>query len=182
MSLRVCGGCRRHVRDELACPFCGASVTSSPRQARDLGRISRAAAFAGGLLGGCYTDHPAPQSPPPPPPHVEPQPTGATIEGVITDTSGARVVQQRITLRTYRGGAEVMQIAETDKSGHYAFTGLPAGKYIVGWASGDPRRQGQFEIVLGEHEKKQLDGVVERFPAMHQAMPYGAPPARRRVV
>jgi hypothetical protein len=155
-----------------------------------VGRVSRAAAFAGGLLGGCYTDHPQPQAPPPP--HVEehhesfakpPVATaGGTIEGVITDTGGAPVRGQRITLQTYREGAESMQLAETDASGHYAFTGLPAGHYIVSWAPGDPRRKAAYDVTLGEHDTKRFDGVITRYTPTHQAMPYGSPPARRRVV
>jgi hypothetical protein len=51
MELRVCVECRRHVAvSETACPFCGTSgVSEAPASAR-LGRLSRAAVFAGAAL------------------------------------------------------------------------------------------------------------------------------------
>src|SRR5262249_48838102 len=52
MSLLPCPTCRRHVRDEERCPFCGTALTSSageaspPAPARGLRRVAMIAATA----------------------------------------------------------------------------------------------------------------------------------------
>jgi hypothetical protein len=52
MQLEPCAGCQRHVAiTETACPFCGHSIAvQSPRSSSTLGRMSRAAVFAGAAL------------------------------------------------------------------------------------------------------------------------------------
>ena len=50
-ELLPCGVCRRHVSaGESACPFCGASREASTPATARLGRLSRAAVFAGAAL------------------------------------------------------------------------------------------------------------------------------------
>jgi len=51
-ELRPCEGCRRHVSiDESACPFCGTTrEVDAASGAMKLGRLSRAAVFAGAAL------------------------------------------------------------------------------------------------------------------------------------
>src|SRR5687767_8793222 len=117
MTLRACSQCRRHFRDEVECPFCGTAAPPPEPRPFSTARISRAAAFAGAALTGCYTSSPPPhqlapppdqqqqqQSPPPPPPDdrfAKPPPPKSgpsSIEGRITDGAGqpvAVVVQLR---------------------------------------------------------------------------------------
>src|SRR5689334_22192840 len=98
MTLRACSQCRRHFAAEPACPFCGTPAAPPTPRALLGGRFSRAAAFAGAALAGCYTGNPPPQSPPPPPndgqhqeeQHVEkfanpppPVTSGSSIQGVL---------------------------------------------------------------------------------------------------
>src|SRR5687767_9454598 len=55
-ELKPCVECRRHIAiTEVACPFCGASVELVPVPSSRLGRVSRAAVFAGAALavGAC---------------------------------------------------------------------------------------------------------------------------------
>ncbi|HEX5061195.1 MAG TPA: hypothetical protein VFV99_17635 [Kofleriaceae bacterium] len=50
-ELRPCTECRRHVAiDERACPFCNAELTVAAPSSTRLGRVSRAAVFAGAAL------------------------------------------------------------------------------------------------------------------------------------
>jgi len=59
-DLRPCLQCRRHVRiDEHACPFCAALLAPSAPPTLPVGRLTRAAVFAGAVLatacGGSQT-------------------------------------------------------------------------------------------------------------------------------
>jgi hypothetical protein len=99
-ELRPCVECRRHVSIEaVSCPFCGAARDEEPAAALRLGRMSRAAVFAGAALastacGGSKAKADKPidntqqtasadagvEQPPPPPPNDPnniPMPYGA---------------------------------------------------------------------------------------------------------
>ena len=99
-ELRPCVECRRHVAiHEAACPFCGAACELSSAAGSRLGRVSRAAVFAGAALAGTACGGNKPQqkaidntqtqatadagttenAPPPPPPDNSnvPMPYGA---------------------------------------------------------------------------------------------------------
>jgi hypothetical protein len=59
--LVACGACMRHVKcSEIACPFCGAAVSTAPQPSREpFARLAAAAAVAAGVTGltgaGCGT-------------------------------------------------------------------------------------------------------------------------------
>jgi hypothetical protein len=70
--LLPCPSCHRHVRvDSQSCPFCAAAVafeSEPPAPAPALGRLTRAAVFAGAALvstaaAGCEADAAVPQVP-----------------------------------------------------------------------------------------------------------------------
>jgi hypothetical protein len=51
MQLEPCAGCQRHIATtETACPFCGHSLAPQGPRSSALGRVSRAAVFAGAAL------------------------------------------------------------------------------------------------------------------------------------
>ncbi len=51
MQLKPCAACQRHVSiTETACPFCSEPLDASPPRSSTLGRVSRAAVFAGAAL------------------------------------------------------------------------------------------------------------------------------------
>jgi hypothetical protein len=51
MELTPCVACDRHVSiTEATCPFCGGGVAATMRRPSKLGRVSRAAIFAGAAL------------------------------------------------------------------------------------------------------------------------------------
>jgi len=51
MQLEPCAACQRHVAiTEPACPFCSEPLDAKPPRSSTLGRVSRAAVFAGAAL------------------------------------------------------------------------------------------------------------------------------------
>jgi hypothetical protein len=51
MQLKPCAACHRHVAiTETTCPFCREVVEATPPRTSKLGRVSRAAVFAGAAL------------------------------------------------------------------------------------------------------------------------------------
>lgn len=167
------------------------------------GRLSRAAAFA--ALAGCYTAKPAPPyaPPPPPPPHeqqqqqqqqitqeqqqfAKPPAAGASaIQGTLRDSqSAAPLANWPVTLQAPSEPAVEVRRTQTDAKGHYAFVDLPAGTYevIFGYDNHPRRRAPRQHVTLADHEAKTVDQQIYIPPPSNVPMPYGAPPARRRVV
>ena len=165
-----CTRCRRHIRirDEV-CRFCHAIVLS-----------------AGVLLGGCDAgDKPAtrdPQSAAPPPA----MPHATAISGIVTDRKNQPLVGARVELRDETSKA--IRTASADGTGRYVLDPSPPGAYVIvieySAVEGGMQRNGRHErtvtVAHGEPAKV-LDVAVD----VHEhsvAPPYGAPPARRRVV
>lgn len=186
--MRPCPACSRHVR-EATCPFCGAAVAPATRGVF-AGPITRAAVFS--ALAGCWTGSaPAEQTTP-----VEhktetheqkkPPPTPAgTVEGTVLDTNtGQPVAYARVVV----GGTNVG--TETDAQGHYQLTGLTPGEYTltISARSNNPRAGGattQVHVTVGEQGARadaELAVPQFRYNPTNTPMPYGAPPARKRVV
>jgi hypothetical protein len=79
MKLQPCSSCRRHVRDEGSCPFCGAAIVAASAEASETPRLVRgalmtiASASFAATLGACYGGAPMryheAHPPPPPPPN-----------------------------------------------------------------------------------------------------------------
>jgi hypothetical protein len=200
MTLRACSQCRRHFAAEPACPFCGTPAAQPTPRPLLGGRFSRAAAFAGAALAGCYTSNTPPQSPPPSPPndqqqeqHVEkfanpppPVTSGSSIQGVLTDSASSQPLANWPVSVTSVDQPPTMQprTAQTDVNGHYAFVDLPPGNYVVQFGyNNHPRRPAPTRNVLvKEHEVQTVDEQVYIPPPSNVPMPYGAPPVRRRVV
>jgi hypothetical protein len=182
-----CPGCNRHVRD-TTCPFCGAAVpTAAPRPAF-VGRITRAAVFS--AVAGCWTGPTAPDvKQPDDTQHAQGSAaaTTGTIEGVATDAMTGEPVAEA-TVRVANTTIE----AKTDEQGHYLLTGLPPGTYTVVIYGGDrnPRLRGamgQVTVATGSRGDVSIDVPQMRHPGggigpNGTPMPYGAPPARRRIV
>jgi hypothetical protein len=75
-ELRPCTQCRRHVRvDARACPFCSVALSAGEPRTLPVGRLTRAAVFAGAMLASsCGSSQSKPDTgqgahmPPPAPP------------------------------------------------------------------------------------------------------------------
>jgi hypothetical protein len=206
MTLRACSHCRRHFAAEPACPFCGAaSAAPPPTRVTVGGRLSRAAAFA--ALAGCYTSNPPPQygppPPPPPPPHEQQQqqqqqvtedqqkfakpPDAGTsaIQGTLKNSqSAAPLANWPVQLQSPSQPSMQPRNTQTDANGHYAFVDLPAGDYVLvfGYDNHPRRRAPRQNVTLGDHDAKTVDQQIFIPPPSNIPMPYGAPPARGRVV
>jgi len=197
--LSPCTQCRRHVRSsERTCPFCGSAITAPARSPSSLaGRFSRAAVFAG--LASCYTTPPPQQiqQPPPPPPDErrgeEPPPdqryakppakdTGA-IGGTVRNYNGQPMAHFPLSL----AGSSGSQAARADANGVFRFDDLPPGRYQVAYnVSYHPRQgPGLVDVVVKAGEVSRVDIELPPPPPPDRGpccKPYGAPPARRRVV
>jgi len=160
------------------------------------GRFSRAAVFAGATLAGCWTGKgDAPVAPvehrdtPIDPQHadVPKDPasghTPGTIEGIVTNqATGLPIAGTTIELQSH--ATNKSRTAVTDGNGHYAFLDVEPGDYdLIGMRSNNPRRAPQqTALTVGEGAQVHRDLVVFVPQASNIPMPYGAPPARRRVV
>jgi len=195
--LRPCPGCRRHVAAEPACPFCGVKLPPlEPPRATVHGRFSRAAVFAGATLAGCWTGKgDAPVAPvehrdtPIDQPHtdVPKDPTvvrtPGTIEGIVTNqATGLPIAGAVIELQSH--ATNKSRSAVTDGNGHYAFLDVEPGDYdLIGMRSNNPRRAPQQSaLTVGDGAQLHRDLKLYIQPVSNIPMPYGAPPARRRVV
>jgi hypothetical protein len=194
-----CVTCRRHVDAVVEhCPFCDAPVTASPRTPGPLGKLTRAAIFAGAAACGSTT--PASQSTPAAPPAV---PHDAATAPAADAATAARPMPDRQHLGTLRGRITragqplgntplrairletpgFVRDSSTDADGAYSFDDLPIGTYRLEILVASIR-DGWRDIGVPEGVVTTLDIdasviVHERVP---EAKPYGAPPARRRVV
>jgi hypothetical protein len=196
MSFEPCPSCKRHVSaSDAACPFCGTRTNAVARGSTLAGRLTRAAVFAG--MAACSGS--AANQPPPPPPPVEypfalpPAPAAgkASLSGIVRE-SGYRRAAVRVDLQGSNGEH---QSAVTNDKGEYRFLDIEPGTYTV---VADPGYRGQrpqdgpvmqpatqVELAADANEQRDL-GVQPPPPYVPDTgpccKPYGAPPARRRVV
>lgn len=197
MTLRACSSCRRHFAKEPVCPFCGAAAPTHVPREPSTARLSRAAAFAGAALAGCWSNSPEPQSPTQTThteetqttqqKFAEPPPVVATsrIEGVVTDgaTGTPRANSIVRLVRRAPGESPATMVASTDANGRYVFEKLAAGDYIVTFQLQTPRAAPiQVLVKLGIGDTQTANGTVAGFVPSNIPTPYGAPPARTRIV
>jgi len=182
MTLQPCPQCSRHIRaNETVCPFCAATISPAAPAPTIYGRWSRAAVFAG--LAGCYTSNPPPQNPPPPDQQqfAQPPATAGAISGVVTDGSTPLA-----NVPIFVDGQGVQISRTTDANGRYEIGPLRPGGYRVTFGySNHPRRPAPFRQVEVRDASVRIDMVIAPqapYDPSMDAKPYGAPPARRRVV
>lgn len=184
-----CPACSRHVRD-TTCPFCGAAVATAAPRSVFAGAVTRAALFS--ALAGCWTGNPPAEQTTTVEHKTETheqtkpeRPATGTIEGTVTDSnSGAPVSYAQVTI------VETNAVAQTDAQGNYKFVGVASGNYTIRvQARGNNPRQGgafaQANVVLGDTGARADVSVampVYHYNPNQTPMPYGAPPARKRVV
>jgi hypothetical protein len=183
MTLRPCTGCARHVGiDERACPFCGFPQLEHARPPRisHAGRLSRAAVFAG--LSACWTASSPEAVKTGENAHEQAPATAPAIGGVVRIADGG--VLRGVVVQLYSGDKGLIASTTTDGRGEYAFAQLLPGKYQVGARYETAAQVGtaasELQPLADQPLRIDLSLVlVERMP---QAMPYGAPPRRTRVV
>jgi len=184
--LTPCPACARHVREQT-CPFCGADVPPPALRPRFVGPVTRAAIFSV-AVAGCWTGPTAePATTTTTETHTEteapPAVTGA-IDGTVTDSATGQPV----------AGASVRLdnklVTTTDYNGHYKFAGVAAGSHTIAVSTNGNRNHGGGAYATAQIEVRaalaradiQLALPVPTFDPNNIPKPYGAPPARRRLV
>ena len=187
--LRPCSTCHRHVATTaIECPFCASRLATAVR--RELhypGRLGRAAIFAGAVAlapAGCGD----------PSPHYRTLPTvhGTTattgqVTGRALRHDGSPAVGAFVTLygEVFRNhpssrGLDAISM-ETDRTGTFRLDDVPPGDYRC--ALSGRGRQLKITVRAGEAVVVELtQDKPSPMPVRHVAKPYGAPPARRRIV
>lgn len=189
MSFDPCASCRRHVAaHERECPFCGAAPAAVVARSAPLaGRLSRAAVFAG--LTACWSGNDAVQrqTPPRPPPidapvaEVTAWDTSAVLSGVVTE-AGTRIPVANVTVELRDANGRVAA-TNTDDRGAYEFVSLAPGDYqlVLKYSGADAVGSTQQPVSVREIPGR-TDIALPMLRRAPIAKPYGAPPARRRIV
>lgn len=154
-ELQVCEACRRHIRvSERVCPFCTEQVTKrSPLGAAR--NVILASALAGASAMACSDERPATKAPPP---VDEPASTPAS------DAAAAKAADDTIPAMPY-GAPPPPPIADAAPA--------DAGAVDAAVAKKQKKRKAKSKVI-----KSPLPAPMPDPPPM----PYGAPPARRRMV
>lgn len=158
-ALRPCSACKRHVRaSATACPFCDATLAPGRAQYVKPSAFARAAVFSA-ALAGCK-DHK-----PPAPKPVPAQQGSDDLENMLDQQ--ARTADHPVT-------------APIDAAVQVA---APEDAAVDKNQQTDAKKKRLEEIRQRRHEVDTDAHIHERVIHEHiNAKPYGAPPARRRVV
>ncbi len=162
-----CPGCSRHVRDgELACPFCDSALATPRPRAPVVGRVTRAAVFSAALVacGGKHDDAK-------PAPHGSAEHLDQDFNQLLGSAEGSA-----------QPGANDAGVAQVVAD---AAVAVDAGL-------SDEERTRQLQRAQEDEQRKkqqqQQQREIEDQRRVQQrdwhnvAKPYGAPPARRRIV
>ena len=122
------------------------NFSSAPRPSRILNRIARAAVLLASMACGLWTQAFAQQ--------------GATISGMLADSSGAGVPGASLTLTNQDTGVALIT-AKSDSDGSFSFQSVPApGSYTISvQVSGFSRLQ-QKDIVVTEGERRSVGNLT----------------------
>src|SRR5690606_35680512 len=145
------------------------------------------AVFAG--LSACWTSSStSAQEPPPPPPddkYVVPPPPdnpmeAASLSGVVTQGNGVPAPNASVRLWT---GTGAVYATNADQDGRYQLLDIPSGDYqlVAQYSSVAEVGSAQQPVSIRDRPVT-LDIHLSMMPRGPTPKPYGAPPARRRVV
>lgn len=147
-----------------------------------LGRVARAAVFAGAVTAASCASAPEPRY------EAMTSPASATgetgeVRGRITRHNGdaahttVSLLGDNLRAKNPQGGS---LNASTDGSGYYRFDDIAPGEYTVQV----PGSKHRVQVVVRAAQAVVLDIALDKpaTPERHMAKPYGAPPARHRLV
>lgn len=147
-------------------------------------KLTRAAIFASTALvaPACWSGNP------PAPQHVEAgsdapiDPKTGTVVLVVVSNGGAPISGREVRLGI---GNEAPREASTDERGVATFSNLPPGNYAYETHDGHPRHspeRGMITVAAGQVARTTVRVYIAPYNPHATPMPYGAPPARRRMV
>lgn len=175
-----CSSCARHVREtETACPFCGAELAASPpRTVAIVGRVTRAAIFSAALVA-CGTKHEEPK----------PAPPAGSAEKLDQDFNQLLGSAEPGSAQP---GSAVAHASDAAVAADAAQVAVPVD------AMTDEERTRQLQHAQDQHKRDEEQALrrqreedqrrreeqlrLQQQDFNQNAKPYGAPPARRRVV
>lgn len=186
--LRPCPACRRHVAAAATtCAFCATSLVAVARREPHLvGRVGRAAVFASAVAIaplGCGARSPTYER------LTETSGQAITtgeVRGVIRDHRGqpaqTHVALHGVGLRRHPASGGLDQIVvQTSDDGRFVLEDLPPGDYRMTITNDGGERA--VTVRAGHATVLTLElPAPPAFDHRHMAKPYGAPPARHRVV
>lgn len=165
-DLAPCPACKRHVRIGVAsCPFCAAALPVLRARNFAPGALTRAAIFTA-ALAGCQSKSNAPN------PTAGSAAAGSAVQQVADDAAPAPVADAAEAMGSASGSAGSAAVA--DDAG-IADAGVADD---AGAGSGSAAAEALRKRKLDRLHQKRDKVDIER----HMAKPYGAPPARRRIV
>ena len=187
MDLQPCAGCRRHIAVvETVCPFCARVVTAAPYLRIQLrGRVSRAAVFGAALAAcGCpHEDAPAKQ---PPPRELAPEPLDRDFNELLGPATPAGGAPRPKPVDAALPDAAIADAAVDAAAPDAGIDPQEAERRRLSRLEGQriQRERERIERELEEKQRqveqqRQIDEMRRRNPC---CKPYGAPPARRRLV
>jgi hypothetical protein len=176
MELVTCVHCRRHVGvRETVCPFCASALPAQrPQHVPLRGRLSRAAIFsAAAALVGCDSK---PSTPAPVPAHGS-----GSGSGSADDLEKMLDVDQHVVdhpAPPADAAVDAIAIAATVDAG------VPVDAGVDPAVVAEQRRRREAERKRREQERlrREQQLIDQQIMRQNVAKPYGAPPARRRVV
>lgn len=165
-ALRPCTACKRHVRTSATtCPFCAEALSAGRAQYVKPGALTRAAVFAA-ALAGCHD-------------HKTPAPKPAPAQG--SDDLENMLDQQPRTAEHAATDAAVQVATPDDAAAVAVDAGVDPQALYDKKRRADEQKKRMEEI--RQRRREQVDHVDQVQIHEHiNAKPYGAPPARRRVV
>ncbi len=188
--LSPCPSCRRHVAAaDQTCPFCGTPVPRA--SARAPSKLTRAAIFASTALvaPACWTGNAKVADPPPNEIVTKHEADGTPVDSktgtvvfVVVSNGSTPVSGRDVQLL---GGDQPPRAAQTDARGVVTFANLPPGNYRYQTHDGHPRHSpsgGMVAVTAGQVARATINIYIPPYNPHATPMPYGAPPARRRLV
>ena len=168
-----CSACARHVKhEETACPFCGTPfVAPGPRNLRVVGRVTRAAIFSAALVA-CGK-------------HDEPKPAPAPGSAEHLDQDFNQLLGSADTHAASRDAAVAIApdaAIDAGKSDEERTRELQQAQQKQEQQRREHEQRADEERRRRELEQERLRQQQLDMQQHYNAKPYGAPPARRRVV
>jgi len=164
-----CSSCARHVRHgETACPFCGEPfVAPAPRSVALIGRVTRAAVFSAALAGCAKHEQPKPA------PHAG---SAENLDQDFNQLVGSAEQGSAVAQTIDAAAPDAAQVAVPVD----AMTDEERTRQLQKQQQAIENKKQQ------ERERREHEKMVEQQQLQNQqhwnAKPYGAPPARRRIV